>query len=541
MINRIIGKRVLMKYRILILVALVSLLAINSAVITTAQTQRGGGQRPRPQTPTTTPTPAKPAATPATQSATATQPNALAIVNGQTVTLADLDPRIRTAVENLEKDMPNFRRDALQARINTLLLQNEAQKRKVTGDQLMDTEVNSRITDPTEAEIKTVYDANKQQMGNADIATVRPEIVSYLRSQAARKFANEFLTRLRASHSVAIGTVDVNASNLAPTAVLATVDGTTITAKDFDERLKPHLYKLRREIFEAQMRALDQRINQVLLEAEAKKLNQTPEQIFKAEVADKVRQPTDAEVTKFYEDNKGRIQGDLASLRGDISSFLRDQQQNRLEGEFAQRLRAGAKLQVFIKEPEPPVQVISVDDDPSQGDKSAPVTVVVFTDFQCPSCAAMHPIVEESLKPYANRVRLVLRDFPLAMHPEARKAAEAASAANAQGKFFEYINVLFKNQSALDVASLKKYASDLGLDRTRFDAALDSGQYAMEVSRDLQDGEAYGVDATPTIFINGVRLRNLTAEGIRAAIDQALAQTTNPTLKANQPAKRTTP
>jgi protein-disulfide isomerase len=153
----------------------------------------------------------------------------------------------------------------------------------------------------------------------------------------------------------------------------------------------------------------------------------------------------------------------------------------------------------------------------------------------------MHPIVEDALKAYGNRARLVVRDFPLPMHPEARKAAEAAGAANAQGKFFEYINLLFKNQSALDVASLKKYASQLGLDRTRFDAALDSGQHAMEVSRDVQDGEAYGVDATPTIFINGVRLRNLTAEGLRAAIEQALARTTNPTLKANQPAKRAMP
>jgi protein-disulfide isomerase len=138
----------------------------------------------------------------------------------------------------------------------------------------------------------------------------------------------------------------------------------------------------------------------------------------------------------------------------------------------------------------------------------------------------MHPVIDEILKSYGNRARLVVRDFPLSMHAQARKAAEAANAANAQGKFFEYIPVLFKNQSALDIASLKKYASDLGLDRARFDAALDSGQYATEVSHDVADGEAYGVDATPTLFINGVRLRNMTAEGLRAAIDSALAAKT---------------
>ncbi len=510
-----------MKYRNLVCAAMFGLFLFAS--LATAQTSRPrAGQRP---TPKATP-PAKPAATPQKTAATAPPPGALAIVNGQAIMITDLDPKVREVVEGFDKNMPGLRRDALDARINTILLENEAQKRKVTGDQLMDAEVNNLLADPTEAEIKAVYDASKQQIGDADLATVRPQIVSYLRSQTAQKLVGEFLTRLRSSHSVVMGTTDVNAPNLASATVLATVDGRAITASEFEERLKPFVYKLRREIFQGEARAVDMRINQMLLEAEAKKRNLTAENLFKTEVADKVRQPTDAEVTKFYEDNKARIKGDLASLRGDISNLLRDQQVSRLESELATRLRAGATLQIFLTEPEPPVQAISTDDDPSRGEKNAPVTIVVFTDFQCPSCAAMHPVVDEVAKAYSNRVRLVIRDFPLAMHAQARKAAEAANAANAQGKFFEYIAVLFKNQSALDVASLKKYATDLGLDRARFDAALDSGQYAAEVNSDATEGEAYGVDGTPTIFINGVRLRNLTADGLRAAIDRALASKT---------------
>jgi protein-disulfide isomerase len=510
-----------MKYRNLAALALLALFVFASPA--TAQTPRTrAGQKP---TPKSTP-PAKPSATPAQTTTTTAPPGALAVVNGQTVTLADLDPKVREVVEGFEKNMPNLRRDALDARINSLLLESEAQKRKVTVEQLMDAEVKNRITDPTDAEVKAVYDANKQQIGDADISVVRPQIANYLRSQTAQRLANELITRLRSSHTIVMGTTNVNAPGLQPTVALATVDGRAITASEFEERLKPFVYKLRREIFDAQARAIDMRINQLLLEAEAKKRNLTPENLFKAEVADKVHEPTDAEVTKFYEDNKGRIQSDFASVRADIASLLKNQQISRLEGEFAQRLRAGAKLQIYLSEPEPPMQAISTDDDPSRGDRSAPVTVVVFTDFQCPSCAAMHPVVDETLKSYGNRVRLVVRDFPLEIHAQARKAAEAANAANAQGKFFEYIGVLFRNQSALDVASLKKYAADLGLDRAKFDAALDSGQYAAEVSSDMSDGEAYGVDATPTIFINGVRLRNLTAEGIRTAIDRALASKT---------------
>jgi protein-disulfide isomerase len=231
--------------------------------------------------------------------------------------------------------------------------------------------------------------------------------------------------------------------------------------------------------------------------------------------------PTEADVAKFYEENKARINGDLNTVRNQIAQYLQERERQRLEEELSARLRKNANIRWLITEPPQPVQNISIDDDPMRGPATAPVTIVEFTDFQCPACAAMHPVIEEVLKSYGNKVRFVVRDFPLDRHENARKAAEAANAANAQGKFFEYIALLFKRQSALDVPSLKKYASELGLDRARFDAALDRGTYAAEVKHDIEDGEMYGVGVTPTIFVNGVQLRTLSAEGLRAAIDRA--------------------
>src|SRR5215213_9577760 len=170
-----------MKYRNLVCAVLVGLSVF--ALSAMAQPRSRAGQRPAPKS---TP-PARPAATPAQRTAQAPPAGALAVVNGQTVTLADLDPKMREVIEGFDTNLPNLRRDALDARINSLLLENEAQKRKVTVEQLMDAEVNNRITDPTEAEVKAVYDANKQQIGDVDIASVRPQIVSYLRGQAAQK------------------------------------------------------------------------------------------------------------------------------------------------------------------------------------------------------------------------------------------------------------------------------------------------------------------------------------------------------------------
>lgn len=489
--------------------------------------------RPRPKTRATTPaaptskpkpTPAsKPQSTPVAATAAAQPAGTLAVVNGQPIMVADLDPKVRASVEGLDREIAEMRRTALEDLVNNYLLEAEAKKRKVTLQQLLDAEVTSRITPPTEAEIKAIYDANRAQIGAADLNSVRPQITAYLNQQSAQKLVGELVTRLRPTIAVSMG-ADPNAPTSTPSSVLATVGGRTITKGFLEERLKPYVHKRRLEIYTDELAALNYKIYESLVAVEAKKRNTTPDEVFRTEVTAKVKTPTEADVTKFYEENKTRIQGELPALREQISTFLLQQEQRRHVFDLNQRLRGAASVQVLLTEPEAPVQVISADDDPARGEQNAPVTVVVFTDFQCPACAATHPVVDETVKSYGNRVRLVVRDFPLPQHTDARKAAEAANSAAAQGKFFEYITVLFKNQSALDVASLKKYAAGLGLDTTRFNAALDSGQFAAEVEHDVEDGEQYGVDSTPSIFINGVRLRDLTAEALRAAIDRALTR-----------------
>jgi protein-disulfide isomerase len=289
------------------------------------------------------------------------------------------------------------------------------------------------------------------------------------------------------------------------------------------ERFKPIVFRIRAEAYLVERSQADQLVDDLLLIAEANKRQIGSEQIVRTEVSEKVRRPSDAEVSKFYEENKGRIGGDLNSVRNQVVAYLEGEDRRRLEKELSDRLRKGAEIRWLINEPVAPVQVVSVDDDPAVGPVNAAVTIVEFTDFQCPSCAAMYPIIEDVLKGYKDRVRLVVRDLPLQQHEWARKAAEAANAAKAQGKFFEYMGILFQRQNALDVPSLKKYASELGLNRVKFDAELDKGVYAAEVKHDMDDADVYGISSTPSIFINGVLLRTLSADGLREAIDRALA------------------
>ena len=182
-----------------------------------------------------------------------------------------------------------------------------------------------------------------------------------------------------------------------------------------------------------------------------------------------------------------------------------------------------------MEAPEAPVQRIeaSADDDPALGDKNAPVTIIEFSDFQCPFCARFHQqtfpqINEEYVK--KGKVRFVYRDYPLPFHQFAQKASEAAECADEQGKFWQYHEEIFKNQQALSIENLKKWATDLGLDSKKFNGCLDSGKMAAEVQKDLQEGGSYGASGTPAFFINGKLISGAQPyQAFKQAIDSELA------------------
>ena len=462
------------------------------------------------------PRPSEPAA------AAPTAPIPLAIVNGQSITSADIEPKVRQEVEALDARIAEAHRQVLELQVNTLLLESEAAKRRMTPQQLYQLEISRKITEPTAAEIDKFIQDNRDQIDQTDPAAIRQQVVALLKGDREATLTDEFIKRARVSNPV-VNVAPANAAALPPTAIIATVGGRPITAGTIDERLKPIVYKLRLNTYQLARQALDLTINDLLLLAEANRRNVAPEEIVRKEITEKIHAPTEAEIAKFYSENKARIPVELTVASNQIATYLQEQDQQRLEQDMAARLRTGANIRLLISEPALPVQMISVDDDPVRGDANAPVTIVEFTDFQCPTCAAMQPILEEILKTYGNKVRLVVRDFPLPMHANALQAAEAADAANAQGKFVEYTALLFKRQNALDVPSLKKYASEIGLNRARFDAELDGGKYLAEIKHDRDDAEIYGVDSTPAIFVNGQALREMSVEALRALIDRGLA------------------
>ncbi|HEX5703816.1 MAG TPA: thioredoxin domain-containing protein [Pyrinomonadaceae bacterium] len=486
------------------------------------------------QTPASNPTAAAtPAPTPA-QPAPSTNSPVLAVVDNVTITLMDIESTVLSAMgsdaelnafyQDREKAIREARQRAVDARVSSMLINAEARKRGIPLEDFLAREVTGKTPPPTDAEVRAVYDANRAQFANTDLEAARPTIMNYLRNERGAKAYGDMVNRLKMTNTVQKG-ADVNAPNLAPGTVLASVNGQPIRIEMINERMKAYIHKLDRQIYQAQKQALDRRINDTLVLAEANKKNIGPEVIIRTEVTEKLTTPSETEIAKFYEDNKSQINGDLAATRGAIANYLQEQQQQKLEQDLAARLRAGAKIQTLLKEPVAPVFNVAVGRGISRGDINSPVKIVEFTDFQCSACGGMYPVIEEVLKAYGNRVYFEVRNFPLsAIHENAFQAAQAAAAAHAQGKFWPYVDLLYKNQKSLDPESLKKFATQAGLDRARFDADLASGKFDADIRRDIEEGEQYGIEGTPTIFINGVVLTSLSADALREAIDKGLAR-----------------
>jgi protein-disulfide isomerase len=168
------------------------------------------------------------------------------------------------------------------------------------------------------------------------------------------------------------------------------------------------------------------------------------------------------------------------------------------------------------------VQEINTSGSPFKGAADAPVSIVLFTDFQCPYCARIVPVLNQVIEKNKGKVKLILKNFPLNTHQFARKAAAAALAAGRQGKFWELHDRLFQNYNRLNDQVVQEQAQQLGLDLQKFQKDMNDPQIAQAINQDYQDGVKAGVRGTPTIYVNGALLRNSNPEGFQAAIDKEL-------------------
>jgi protein-disulfide isomerase len=285
-------------------------------------------------------------------------------------------------------------------------------------------------------------------------------------------------------------------------AIAATVGGEPITMGELDKAAANQLSKIRQQEFQVRNDVLSQMIQQKLVAKEAAARKVTDADLLKAEVDAKSAKPTADEISQYYEKMKSRMGGKtLDEVKPDIERALTVQKSNDRRAQFFTELSAKNEVKVLL---DPPRATITLRPSaPVEGPANAPITIVEWSDYQCPFCKRAHPTIEQVLSEYKDKVRFIYLDYPLPFHQSAMPAAQAVHCAEDQGKFWEYHKNLFEAAGDLSSADLSKRATDLGLDAAKFQACIDSKKHDELIKSNYDDGSALGVTGTPAFFING--------------------------------------
>lgn len=278
-----------------------------------------------------------------------------------------------------------------------------------------------------------------------------------------------------------------------------------ISLEDVQRSLQNELIQLERERYKLIEEKLEKLVEQKLLESEAKRRGTSIDELIKQEVSTKAQKVSDAEIDAFIAQNRSRFsQPDDPQLRLKVWEHLNGQKVSQEREAYIRSLRVKTGVTVYLEEPAVTRVQVDAGKGFARGAKDAAVTIVEFSDFQCPYCQAATDTMHQLMSQYAGKVKWVFRDFPIPhLHPLAPKAHEAARCAAEQGKFWEYHDLLFERSPRLSPAELKQYARELKLGGEDFDKCLDSGKNQTTVASDVEEGSRLGATGTPTFFING--------------------------------------
>lgn len=280
-------------------------------------------------------------------------PATLATVNGVTISASDIEKSTGESVRNLQRQVTDARKRELDLLINSKLLAAEAKKRGVSTEKLLEQEVIAKVTAPTQAEAQTFYDQNKARI-QGHFNSVKDDILRYLLNERQRVEAKKFADGLRAAGNTIVkvpeATPPRNTSERAQ--VLAVVNGENITSGDVEDSLKVLISDVQEQVYNLRKNELDLTINDTLLTQEAQKRKITTNALLDAEV--KPKQVTEEQARLFFEQNKERVSGDFAQTKDSIISYLQQIELRIAERAFVEKLRAAAKIQVFLKAPQSP-------------------------------------------------------------------------------------------------------------------------------------------------------------------------------------------
>jgi protein-disulfide isomerase len=300
------------------------------------------------------------------------------------------------------------------------------------------------------------------------------------------------------------------------------VNGKVVTEGEVFKGVESELYDAQKKVFDLKMAKIKSYIIQKFIDAHPDKKGMSNDEFLKAHIAKNIV-VSEAEIKAFAKErNIPQLNDDLKKR---ISRYLEEGKKREAIENWLNEQMKESPVEIYIKKPQRPVFNVQAGDSPWTGGANAKVTIVEFSDFQCPFCSKGATLIGEIKKKYGDKVKVVFKNFPLPFHTDAAKAAEASLCAHEQGKFWELHDKMFAEQNDLKVSSLKSKAKSLGLDSVKFDKCLDSGKFKAKVEADMKQGQDVSVRSTPTFFVNGQMVNGAQPiEVFSEIIDEALAK-----------------
>ncbi len=282
---------------------------------------------------------------------------------------------------------------------------------------------------------------------------------------------------------------------------VAVINGQPVYEQELSPDLGSKLLQLRNQEYQIKSKALDDLIQKRLIDSEAAKRGLSSEKLLQEEVDSRIPEPGEAETRGYYLAMQNQINQPFEEVKSMLQKAVKLLAIAQARQDYAKSLRSKNDILVLLS---PPKVAVSYDSARVRGNPDAPVTIVEFSDFQCPYCSRVQATLKSLLKRYDGQVKLAFRDFPMRnLHPHAQIAAEAGRCAEEQGKFWEYYDALFAGKSTFDETSLEATARGIGLNETSFKSCLASGKFKPQIDQDVRDGTNAGVSGTPGFFING--------------------------------------
>jgi protein-disulfide isomerase len=286
--------------------------------------------------------------------------------------------------------------------------------------------------------------------------------------------------------------------------VAAKMGDIVITEKELMDGIEAEVYEAEKNVFNVKFGKIKTVLMEKIMEKDPKKKGLTNDEYLEKYIASGIK-VSDGDINKFIKEKQIPDEHVNPQIKERIKNFLEMEKKKVAVEDWMAKQMNKASIEVFIEKPRVPTFDVQVGDAPTMGDKNAKVTVVEFSDFQCPFCAKGAELIKGLKKKYGNKVKFAFKHFPLPFHTQAKQASVATMCAYEQKEdyFWSMHDALFADQTKLDTVAMKETAKKLGVDEKKFAECLDSNKYLEKVEADIEEGKKVGVKSTPTFYVNG--------------------------------------